>query len=349
MEDYMKEISVLGSRHEELLTFCSNYDAIYIYGTQWVSFAIAKLLICKNVCVKGFIIEDGYKAEEYEGYPTVSSHDLALDPVKDGIVIAILRDKSTEKDIKAIKENLAQCGFQANVYAQTIYTKLSARKPLPQITRTDNSGGGYFSRNSTLDNIGLETGTDKASSTLNYLCKYEYFLSKFRNDEFTLIELGVFKGASIDMWSKYFKKAAVVGVDYDKKCLQYAGGNKKVIITDLSEIDNLKKLCRLNPTIVIDDASHIWSHQIKALFTLFESLTHGGVYILEDIITSFWSGSGYEDTSVSPYAICSQIAEAVASGTVPEADNAFTDKIETIAAQTDMISFICGSCILIKK
>jgi demethylmacrocin O-methyltransferase len=42
--------------------------------------------------------------------------------------------------------------------------------------------------------------------------------------------------------------------------------------------------------IVIDDGSHISSHVIMSFSTLFPALSDGGLYVIEDLQTSYWPG-----------------------------------------------------------
>jgi hypothetical protein len=50
---------------------------------------------------------------------------------------------------------------------------------------------------STLDVIGLKHGTDKASSGHNYLEFYESFFAPLRENQLTVLEIGVYQGASL--------------------------------------------------------------------------------------------------------------------------------------------------------
>lgn len=182
-------------------------------------------------------------------------------------------------------------------------------------------------------------------------------MSKWRNSSINVLELGVFKGGSLKMWGEYFANATIYGIDIDEDCLMYAGENRKVFIQDLSEEEELAKLDKLHPTIIIDDASHFWSHQIKALYHLLPILQEGGVYILEDLGTSFSSCSeaNYDDAAVSAYDFCSAIAEVVASRELLRTANLETGllplkkEVEILADQISMISFIHASCIIVKR
>src|SRR5205814_7924687 len=47
--------------------------------------------------------------------------------------------------------------------------------------------------------------------------------------------------------------------------------------------------------IVLDDGSHVGSHQVASFRTLFPLLREGGIYAIEDLHTSYWRdwGGGY--------------------------------------------------------
>ena len=210
---------------------------------------------------------------------------------------------------------------------------------------------GFFNSKNILDNIGKNHATDKCSVLHNYLDKYDFILNKFTNSSFNLLELGVFFGSSLKMWKEYFPHAKIFGIDINPKCMEYSDDRIEVLIGDLSNVQNLIELKKLNPTIIIDDASHLWSHQAKAILTLFSCLPSGGVYIMEDLGTSLntekWTD--YNDYPISGYDICQQIAEVATGKTHLRKQGLYQEQIEQIGMQTEMISFIKGSCIIIKK
>ncbi|WP_416409239.1 class I SAM-dependent methyltransferase [Agrobacterium rosae] len=139
-----------------------------------------------------------------------------------------------------------------------------------------------------LDEIGIKYGTDKSSLHHDYLSLYEKRLSEF-GGAFTLFEIGVLKGGSVKTWSEHFPHAKIVGIDVDPTCAQYDGGNISIRIGDQSDvslwIDVVQEFGR--PQVFIDDGSHRWDHQITTFQTMFPILRPGGVYIIEDIDTSF--------------------------------------------------------------
>ena len=149
----------------------------------------------------------------------------------------------------------------------------------------------------------------------------------------------------------------IYGIDIDETCKKYENENCKILIKDLADENSLDELSILNPDIIIDDASHWWSHQIKALYHLFPSLKRGGIYILEDLGTSFepYKFSNFDDANITTYDFLSAISECVCSSNSLQMDNlnpnlvVFINEIEMIAEQIEMMCFIHESCIMIKK
>jgi hypothetical protein len=67
--------------------------------------------------------------------------------------------------------------------------------------------------------------------------------------------------------------------------------------------------------VIIDDASHFWSHQIIGFRTMFPQLPPNGVYIVEDIHTSFLkeeAGSSYADHPESFWSFISRLQASLA-------------------------------------
>ena len=210
---------------------------------------------------------------------------------------------------------------------------------------------GYFDEASDLDAIGIKHHTDKCSMIHNYLGKYEFFLQCFRNQPIRLLELGIFQGASLRMWQEYFPHAEIFGVDIREGCSQYEDERIHIIQTDLSNVDAVIRLKDIRPQIIIDDASHIVSHQLLALFTLFDVLPSGGVYILEDLETSLnpeQFEDAYRDCPLDAYEVCSRIARITARK-VPDDNSIYAEHINRIGMQAELVSVMKGSVVFIKR
>lgn len=92
------------------------------------------------------------------------------------------------------------------------------------------------------------------------------------------------------VWNDYFKhpEAKFIGVDISETARQVAEGRIHIEIGDCGNREFLAELgSRYRPQVLIDDASHIWQHQIDAFEVLFPSVLPGGMFIIEDIHTSF--------------------------------------------------------------
>ena len=107
---------------------------------------------------------------------------------------------------------------------------------------------------------GLEHGTDKAYWHRYTPTYYKYF-KNMRDDENVILEIGIgSKNApSIKMLSNFFKKSKIYTIDIVKSF-----GNVRF-------------------DLIIDDGSHIDSHQKNAFDCLFPLLNPGGIYICEDL------------------------------------------------------------------
>ena len=140
-----------------------------------------------------------------------------------------------------------------------------------------------------LDEIGINSGTDKSSKKHNYLSFYEIFVAPLRNKKVKVMEIGVFNGASLRMWRDYFPDGYVLGVDNKPHTLVHAGERIDVRHGDQNFPDGLANLAQeFGPfDIIIDDGSHLWHHQINTMKALLPLVKSGGIYIVEDLQTSF--------------------------------------------------------------
>lgn len=333
--------------------FFTAHPQVFLYGAGHGAKAMMAYLKSLGLQAAGIVVGDGQEhAVELEGLSVKEMHEVTMAP-QDGIIVTL-----KEVEQPAVEEYLVQQGIARNgIFCQKLYYRctgeIDTKKLLPDVSKT----GPYFATYHDLEDIGRNEGTDKCSDWHDYLHKYEFFLRRFREQAMTLLELGVFHGDSLRMWGRYFPQAKIIGVDIDPSCLQYQGGNCDVIIKDLSQIKNLESLKACQPTVIVDDASHCWSHQIKALFTLWDVLPHGGIYILEDLETGFdsYRDIGYDDAPVSAYDVSAAIAEVATSKEYLRKARRDSNiyqmekEIERIGGEMDMITFIHGSCIMIKS
>ena len=147
-----------------------------------------------------------------------------------------------------------------------------------------------------LTQLGLKYDTDKAyfhSFTEFY---YDTF-SILQDKEINILEIGILSGASLKMLADFFPRATIYAIDNNEKTVNaYYGDRIKTYLCnqiDFITFDRLFKDMRFD--LIIDDGSHITSHQQQTLGYLFNNyLTSGGIYVCEDIHTSLWDR--YVDT-----------------------------------------------------
>tara|TARA_Y100000389_G_C17367020_1_gene466871 strand:+ start:267 stop:956 length:690 start_codon:yes stop_codon:yes gene_type:complete len=116
---------------------------------------------------------------------------------------------------------------------------------------------------------------------------YEKYFSDFRNKEFNLIEIGIDKGDSLRIWREFFPKAHICGLDIDKKEFKIDG--VEFFFGDQSDNTFLKSVtdkCK-SFDIIIDDGSHVSEHVISSFDYLYPFLNNNGLYIIEDLQTSY--------------------------------------------------------------
>jgi hypothetical protein len=159
----------------------------------------------------------------------------------------------------------------------------------------------------TLDEIGIKyaydfgkgknyTGGDKTSLGKNFTKIYESLFLKMKNDPLNLLELGIFHGKSLAMWSDYFVNGTIHGIDINLKYYYenlskltnlgaFANNNIKVFKQDITSESFKELLANLpNFDIIIDDANHNPNVQFNNFNLLFDKLNKNGYYIIEDIV-----------------------------------------------------------------
>ena len=156
---------------------------------------------------------------------------------------------------------------------------------------------------SILDKEGFIHGTDKASIqeikdklaiqeagenirlSHDYLRHYDYLFSHFRQNKFTLIEFGCYKGDSLRMWEQYFPNADIYGVDLDENAKRHSTDRIHILIGDATSPETFSALNSATggAFIIIDDASHAWSDQRRSFELFWDMLMPGGFYVIEDL------------------------------------------------------------------
>ena len=137
--------------------------------------------------------------------------------------------------------------------------------------------------------LGLIYKTDKVTHH-KYSKIYDFFLKSMYEKEGSILEIGIKEGNSLQLWLDLFPNAYVYGIDIG---VENEGNNFKIFKKDQSKVEDLldvkEKLVDKKLFFINDDGSHLPEHQLLTFNTLFPLLEEGGVYIIEDIETSYWT------------------------------------------------------------
>jgi 23S rRNA U2552 (ribose-2'-O)-methylase RlmE/FtsJ len=133
----------------------------------------------------------------------------------------------------------------------------------------------------------------------HYLEIYERHFSKYKNKEVVILEIGVFQGGSLRMWKEYFgKNAKIYGLDINPECKKLEENGIEILIGSQEDRNFLKKIKKIIPKvdILIEDGGHMMNQQIITFEELYDHVKSDGIYLCEDMHTSYWRdyGGGYK-------------------------------------------------------
>lgn len=125
-------------------------------------------------------------------------------------------------------------------------------------------------------------GSDKADH--GYATIYEKIPEPKR-----LLEIGVYKGASLRAWCEWWPKADVLGADtFERgKCpTDFSPMGRQAVVLADSRTDDFSKYYESDygPNLIIDDGSHKPRDQAATFRNLWPLLAPGGYYFIEDVL-----------------------------------------------------------------
>ena len=133
----------------------------------------------------------------------------------------------------------------------------------------------------------------------HYLPIYDRYFRQWRGKEVRFLEIGVADGGSLDMWRNYLgQRATIFGIDINEDCRQFDGISGMVRIgsqTDRNFLERVIEEMGGEVDVVLDDGSHHMNDIRVTLETLFPKVSTNGLYVIEDLHTSYWRpfGGGY--------------------------------------------------------
>lgn len=147
-------------------------------------------------------------------------------------------------------------------------------------------------------------GSDKGATAHRYTDLYEQHFAPLRRSARKVLEIGIYKGASLLMWRDYFPKAEIYGLDLE--AVHVDSPRIHTLQGDQSDHTLLAQIRALGPfDVIIDDGSHIAEHILTTFRELYPSVRPGGYYVIEDMQTAyypnFYQGGppGHPDTAIT--------------------------------------------------
>lgn len=133
----------------------------------------------------------------------------------------------------------------------------------------------------------------------HYFEIYDRHFQRLRGKKINILEIGAAHGGSMEMWNDYFKgDATIYSVDINPECKKFENEYTKVFIGSQEDKHFLKHLHDVLPDldILIDDGGHTMKQQLTTFEYLFDKVKEGGIYLCEDLHTSYFKyfGGGYK-------------------------------------------------------
>jgi demethylmacrocin O-methyltransferase len=199
---------------------------------------------------------------------------------------------------------LRQWILQARVASASRHRKALARALDIALTRVAPLAGRM---GCSLNVLSVLCGTDKYA--LHYYTPiYHEIMSRARRKPIRLLEIGVggyasaLGGRSLLMWSSFFSKGQLYGIDVEDKTSLSRG---RIKVLQCSQVDHPRVVDiaeRFGPfDFIIDDGSHYNADQIESFQILWPFVKDRGVYIVEDVQTSYWPAYGGGAVGSSDY------------------------------------------------
>jgi hypothetical protein len=173
--------------------------------------------------------------------------------------------------VRGVDHDIVNEVYRASFYATSIWEPLT-RDPLFS----------YFAANS---------GGHVLDKWVHYFPIYSKHLSPYVGRPVSVLEIGVYRGGSMQMWTSFFgPQARLVGMDIDPVAKAAAGDRYEVVLGDQSDPDFLRKVADEHGPfdVIIDDGGHRMEQQIVSVEALFPAVAEGGIYLVEDCHTSYW-------------------------------------------------------------
>lgn len=218
---------------------------------------------------------------------------------------------------KGFEELISARVVQHEYEVDTIYIR---REPAQQIITVDTEQV-PMSRPTLveiIDSKSLDTNKESYYSFCSSF--YETEFAKYRDRHISMLEIGVWNGGSLQLWSEYFTDARVLGIDVylmpQVGPLVAKYNSCSIIIADAYTNEKADTLGEFD--IIIDDGSHDINNQLFMVETYLSKVKPGGIMVLEVV----QSKSYFDQLMAAVPDVLKPYAEAVDLSTVKGKEDA---------------------------
>lgn len=135
----------------------------------------------------------------------------------------------------------------------------------------------------------IPTTTDKGPDGHNYLSSYEALFEPIRETAERLLEIGVWRGESIELWRAYFPDHTVVtGYDIHIQPPVHTVEGPNVVLRECNAYDDDVLATTPLQDIIIDDGPHTLGSMLYVASHYSRLVRDGGVLVIEDVPHDDW-------------------------------------------------------------
>ena len=130
----------------------------------------------------------------------------------------------------------------------------------------------------------------------SYFFAYTDLLEKYRGKKITFVEIGVLNGGSLFMWRELLgNDARIIGIDLNSNALNFKDNGFEIVIGNQASPTFWRNFFeKTGPVdVVLDDGGHTYEQQIITAHECIPHINDGGMIIIEDTHTSYFSEYGY--------------------------------------------------------
>jgi len=129
----------------------------------------------------------------------------------------------------------------------------------------------------------------------SYFQVYDEIFAKFKNKKITFVEVGVLNGGSLFMWRNYFgKEARIIVIDLNPEAKKWELHGFEIFIGNQGEEKFWKNTLPYigEIDVLLDDGGHTYKQQVVTVESVLDSISDGGIVVIEDVQTSYIKGFG---------------------------------------------------------